>query len=131
MNKKEQEIQNIANKLKISYDEALEVYEFDHSTAKKQEEILQNLGVHNAVAVEEQPKKSTIVKVKTMKKKQEVDENKETIKKAFSEWFFNNPIFTLPQEYKNNYFGFFDKDGNFYSFKLTKHKTVQDGYKIK
>ena len=66
-----------------------------------------------------------------MKKKQEVDENKETIKQAFSEWFFNNPIFTLPQEYKNNYFGFFDKDGNFYSFKLTKHKTVQDGYKIK
>ena len=44
MNKKEQEIQNIVDKLKISYDEALKVYEFDHSTAKKQEEILQNLG---------------------------------------------------------------------------------------
>ena len=38
MNKKEREIQNIADKLKISYNEAIEVYEFDHSTAKEQEE---------------------------------------------------------------------------------------------
>lgn len=131
MNKKEQEIQNIADKLKISYNEALEVYEFDHSTAKEQEETLQKLGVHKAVTIEDKPKKSTIAKVKTMKRKQEIDENKEIIKQVFSEWLFNNPTFVMPQEYKNNYFGFFDKDGNFYSFKLTKHKTVQDGYKIK
>lgn len=131
MNKKEQEVQNIANKLKISYKEAVEVYEFDHSTAKEQEETLQKLGVHNVGTIEEKTKKSTIAKVKTMKKKQEVDENKETIKQAFSKWFYSNPMFVLPQEYKNNYFGFFDKDGNFYSFKLTKHKTIQDGYKIK
>lgn len=128
MNKKDSEIQNLMDKLGITKEEATELWEFDKSTDEQQKEILLTLGIKEAPK-ETKKKASPINKVKQMKKKAEVDELKEKIKESFWEWLKNNDDIILPQEFKNNQFGFMDKNGNFYSFKLTKHKTIQDGYK--
>jgi hypothetical protein len=126
--KKSEEVKHLMDKLKISEEEALEVWQFDHSTDQQQKETLSNLGIKE----EEKPKRtaSPINKVKQMKKKVEIDEIKEVIKQQFFEWLQSNENIIMPQEIKNNQFGFMDKKGNFYSFKLTKHKTIQDGYKV-
>ena len=128
MSKKDSEIQNLMDKLGITKEEATELWEFDKSTDEQQKEILLTLGIKEAPK-ETKKKASPINKVKQMKKKAEVDELKEKIKESFWEWLKNNDDIILPQEFKNNQFGFMDKNGNFYSFKLTKHKTIQDGYK--
>ena len=128
MKKRDKEIKEFADKLKITIEEATELYEFDHSTDSEQKETLENLGIKESE--EEKKKASPINKVKQLKKKTETDEEKEIIKTEFMQYLLQNEHTLLPQEFKNNQFGFMDKNGNFYSFKLTKHKTVQDGYKI-
>lgn len=128
MKKRDKEIKEFADKLKITIEEATELYEFDHSTDSEQKETLENLGIKESE--EEKKKASPINKVKHLKKKTETDEEKEIIKTEFMQYLLQNEHTLLPQEFKNNQFGFMDKNGNFYSFKLTKHKTVQDGYKI-
>ena len=128
MSKKSDEIANLKNKLGITQKEAEELYVFDRLNEKEQQAELNNL----IEIKKEEPKKeySPINKIKKMKAKAKTDETRELIKNQFMEWLENNENIINPQEFKTNYFGFFDKDNNFYSFKLTKHKTIQDGYKI-
>lgn len=127
MSKKSDEIANLKNKLGITQKEAEELYVFDRLNEKEQQAELNNL----IEIKKEEPKKeySPINKIKKMKAKAKTDETKELIKNQFMEWLESNENIVNPQEFKTNYFGFFDKDNNFYSFKLTKHKTIQDGYK--
>lgn len=127
MSKKSDEIANLKNKLGITQKEAEELYVFDRLNEKEQQAELNNL----IEIKKEEPKKeySPINKIKKMKAKAKTDETRELIKNQFMEWLENNENIINPQEFKTNYFGFFDKDNNFYSFKLTKHKTIQDGYK--
>ena len=127
MSKKSDEIANLKNKLGITQKEAEELYVFDRLNEKEQQVELNNL----IEIKKEEPKKeySPINKIKKMKAKAKTDETRELIKNQFMEWLENNENIINPQEFKTNYFGFFDKDNNFYSFKLTKHKTIQDGYK--
>ena len=127
MSKKSDEITNLKNKLGISQKEAEELYIFDRLNEKEQQAELNNL----IEIKKEEPKKeySPINKIKKMKAKVKTDETRELIKNQFMEWLESNENIINPQEFKTNYFGFFDKDNNFYSFKLTKHKTIQDGYK--
>lgn len=124
--KKENEIQNMMDKLKITRQEALELYEFDRRSDKEQKEILKSLGLDKEKEPERKP--SPINKVKQMKKKAVVDAYKEELKKAFMVWLESQNVKGV-QEFKNNQFGFLSPDGEFFSFKLTKHKTIQDGYK--
>lgn len=127
MSKKSDEIANLKNKLGITQKEAEELYVFDRLNEKEQQAELNNL-----IEIKKQePKKeySPINKIKKMKAKAKTDETRELIKNQFMEWLESNENIINPQEFKTNYFGFFDKDNNFYSFKLTKHKTIQDGYK--
>lgn len=128
MSKKSDEIANLKNKLSITQKEAEELYVFDRLNEKEQQAELNNL----IEIKKEEPKKeySPINKIKKMKTKAKTDETRELIKNQFMEWLESNENIVNPQEFKTNYFGFFDKDNNFYSFKLTKHKTVQDGYKV-
>lgn len=129
MSKKSNEIENMVKKLSITHKEAEELYIFDRLTEKEQQEELNSL---IPIEKKEKPIKkeySPIGKIKTMKAKAKTDETKENIKSAFFEWLKACDEIIEPQEFKTNYFGFFDKNGNFYSFKLTKHKTIQDGYK--
>ena len=127
MSKKSDEITNLKNKLGITQKEAEELYVFDRLNEKEQQAELNNL----IEIKKEEPKKeySPINKIKKMKAKAKTDETRELIKNQFMEWLESNENIINPQEFKTNYFGFFDKDNNFYSFKLTKHKTIQDGYK--
>lgn len=127
MSKKSDEIANLKNKLGITQKEAEELYVFDRLNEKEQQAELNNL----IEIKKEEPKKeySPINKIKKMKAKAKTDETRELIKNQFMEWLESNENIVNPQEFKTNYFGFFDKDNNFYSFKLTKHKTTQDGYK--
>lgn len=127
MSKKSDEIANLKNKLGITQKEAEELYIFDRLNEKEQQAELNNL----IEIKKEEPKKeySPINKIKKMKAKAKTDETRELIKNQFMEWLESNENIINPQEFKTNYFGFFDKDNNFYSFKLTKHKTIQDGYK--
>lgn len=127
MSKKSDEIANLKNKLGITQKEAEELYVFDRLNEKEQQAELNNL----IEIKKEEPKKeySPINKIKKMKAKAKTDETRELIKNQFMEWLESNENIINPQEFKTNYFGFFDKDNNFYSFKLTKHKTIQDGYK--
>lgn len=128
MSKKSDEIANLKNKLGITQKEAEELYVFDRLNEKEQQTELNNL----IEIKKEEPKKeySPINKIKKMKAKAKTDETRELIKNQFMEWLESNENIINPQEFKTNYFGFFDKDNNFYSFKLTKHKTIQDGYKV-
>lgn len=128
MSKKSDEIANLKNKLGITQKEAEELYVFDRLNEKEQQAELNNL----IEIKKEEPKKeySPINKIKKMKAKAKTDETRELIKNQFMEWLESNENIVNPQEFKTNYFGFFDKDNNFYSFKLTKHKTIQDGYKV-
>lgn len=128
MSKKSDEIANLKNKLGITQKEAEELYVFDRLNEKEQQAELKNL----IEIKKEEPKKeySPINKIKKMKAKAKIDETRELIKNQFMEWLESNENIVNPQEFKTNYFGFFDKDNNFYSFKLTKHKTIQDGYKV-
>lgn len=127
MSKKSDEIANLKNKLGITQKEAEELYVFDRLNEKEQQAELNNL----IEIKKEEPKKeySPINKIKKMKAKAKTDETRELIKNQFMKWLESNENIINPQEFKTNYFGFFDKDNNFYSFKLTKHKTIQDGYK--
>ena len=128
MSKKSDEIANLKNKLGITQKEAEELYIFDRLNEKEQQAELNNL----IEIKKEEPKKeySPINKIKKMKAKAKTDETREFIKNQFMKWLESNENIINPQEFKTNYFGFFDKDNNFYSFKLTKHKTIQDGYKV-
>ena len=128
MSKKSDEIANLKNKLGITQKEAEELYVFDRLNEKEQQAELNNL----IEIKKEEPKKeySPINKIKKMKAKAKTDETRELIKNQFMEWLESNENIVNPQKFKTNYFGFFDKDNNFYSFKLTKHKTIQDGYKV-
>lgn len=128
MSKKSDEIANLKNKLGITQKEAEELYVFDRLNEKEQQAELNNL---IEIKKEESKKEySPINKIKKMKAKAKTDETRELIKNQFMEWLESNENIINPQEFKTNYFGFFDKDNNFYSFKLTKHKTIQDGYKV-
>ena len=128
MSKKSDEKNKKKNKLGITQKEAEELYVFDRLNEKEQQAELNNL----IEIKKEEPKKeySPINKIKKMKAKAKTDETRELIKNQFMEWLESNENIINPQEFKTNYFGFFDKDNNFYSFKLTKHKTIQDGYKV-
>lgn len=127
-NQKETEILTMMTKLKIDRKEAETLWEFDHKTDSQQKEILSKLGIKDEP--KEKKKVSPINKVKQLKKKKQVDELKEEIKTSFIEWADNNNLLINVQEIKNNQFVFTDKEGNFYSFKLTKHKSQPDGYKV-
>lgn len=117
---KKQQIEKYMNKLNLSEQEAKDLIEFDNATPTKQEEILTDLKATK--------KASPIHKVKTLKKKVVNDTFKEQLKNDLFE--FLNSKFVNVQEFKSNQFGFMDSDGTFYSVKITKHKTIQDGYKI-
>ena len=113
-------------KLGISREEAEELYAFDNDEIDNEE----------VTAIEEkqqknkktQEKRSSLEKVKHMKAKVKRDINKENIiddifaKAQTSEHIFN------PQEMTKTKLSFQDKDGNFYTLQITRHKTRPEGY---
>ena len=123
---KEKTILHNMKVLGISREEAEELYAFDNDEIDNEE----------VTAIEEKQQKrkkaqegrSSIEKVKHMKAKVKGDINKENIiddifaKAQTSEHIFN------AQEMTATKMSFQDKDGNFYTVQVTKHKSRPDGY---
>ena len=123
---KEKTILHNMKVLGISRKEAEELYAFDNDEIDNEE----------VTAIEEKQQKrkkaqegrSSIEKVKHMKAKVKGDINKENIiddifaKAQTSEHIFN------AQEMTATKMSFQDKDGNFYTVQVTKHKSRPDGY---
>ncbi len=123
---KEKTILHNMKVLEISREEAEELYAFDNDEIENEEV--------NAIEEKQQKRKeaqegrSSIEKVKHMKAKVKSDINKELIiddifaKTQASEHIYNT------QEMTATKMSFQDKDGNFYTVQVTKHKARPDGY---
>ncbi len=74
-------------------------------------------------------KVDTLAKVKTQKAKKKVDVNKDCLISSIEAFCKANDLMVDPQTIKSNQVSFKDKEGNYYSLKLTKHKAKPDGYK--
>lgn len=112
--------------LGISREEAEELYAFDNDEIDNEEVIAIEEKQQKKKAVKE--KRSSIEKVKHMKAKVKADINKENIigdifaKAQTSEYIFN------PQVMTSTKLSFQDKDGNFYTLQITRHKSRPEGY---
>jgi hypothetical protein len=112
--------------LGISREEAEELYAFDNDEIDNEEVIaIEKKQQKNKKA---QEKRTSLEKVKHMKAKIKGDINKQNIiddifaKAQTSEHIFN------PQEMTATKLSFQDKDGNFYTLQITKHKSRPEGY---
>ncbi len=126
LNDKEKAILRYMEKLEISREEAEELYAFDNDEIDNEEVI--------AIEEKQQKKKkaqegrSSIEKVKHMKAKIKADANKENIiDDIFAMAQTSKHIFNT-QEMTATKMSFQDKDGNFYTVQVTKHKSRPDGY---
>lgn len=122
---KEKEVQKNMDILGITREEAEELWLFDHDQAEcaEVEELEQKQ------KEKEKPKGSSLDKVRHMKAKKKADGNKEAI---FAHIFENIGLCEVvknPEEITASKISFMDKDGNYYSISLTKHKAKPDGYK--
>ena len=126
LTKKEKDILHYMETLGISREEAEELYAFDNDEIDNEEVIA--IEEKERKNKETQEKRSSIEKVKHMKAKAKADINKQNIiddifaKAQTSEHIFN------PQEMTSTKLSFQDKDGNFYTLQITKHKSRPDGY---
>jgi len=123
---KEKAILKNMKKLGISREEAEELYAFDNDEIENEEV--------NAIEEKQRKKKraqegrSSIEKVKHMKAKIKADANKELIiDDIFAMAQTSEHIFNA-QEMTATKMSFQDKDGNFYTVQVTKHKSRPDGY---
>lgn len=126
LTKKEKAILKNMKTLEISREEAEELYAFDNDEIENEEV--------NAIEEKQQKRRkaiegrSSIEKVKYMKAKAKADINKELIiddifaKAQTSEHIYN------AQEMTATKMSFQDKNGNFYTVQVTKHKSRPDGY---
>ena len=123
---KEKEILLYTEVLGLSREEAEELYAFDNDEIDNEE----------VTAIEEKQQKkkaaqegrSSIEKVKHMKAKAKADANKELIiDDIFTMAQTSEHIFNA-QEMTATKMSFQDKDGNFYTVQVTKHKSRPDGY---
>ena len=126
LSEKEKAILRYMEKLGISREEAEELYAFDNDEIDNEEVIA--IEENSKKRKRAQEKRSSIEKVKHMKAKIKADINKQNIiddifaKAQTSEHIFN------PQEMTSTKLSFQDKDGNFYTLQITKHKTRPEGY---
>ena len=123
---KEKTILHNMKVLEISREEAEELYAFDNDEIENEEVIA--IEEKQQKRKEAQEGRSSIEKVKHMKAKAKSDINKERIiddifeKVQASEHIYNT------QEMTATKMSFQDKDGNFYTVQVTKHKSRPDGY---
>ena len=126
LNNKEKAILRYMEKLGISREEAEELYAFDNDEIDNEEVIAIEEKQQKNKKVQE--KRSSIEKVKHMKAKIKGDANKERIiDDIFTMAQTSEHIFNA-QEMTATKMSFQDKDGNFYTVQVTKHKSRPDGY---
>jgi hypothetical protein len=111
-------------KLEISYEEAEELWKFDHEEIDNEEV--------NAIEQKTAPPKekapSKIGKVLTMKAKKKADAEKELIIKKVFDFVSENMLGA--KKMTSTKISFKDSLGDYYTVAITKHKTKPDGYDL-
>ena len=126
LSEKEKTILHYMEKLGISREEAEELYAFDNDEIDNEEVIA--IEEKQQKNKEDQERRSSLEKVKHMKAKAKADINKQNIiNDIFAKAQTSEHIF-YPQEITSTKLSFKDKDGNFYTLQITKHKTRPQGY---
>ena len=128
----EKEIAILMEKLEITREEALEMLEFDKGNIDNEEvdELEEKVKTQ---AKEEKPKdgkkgRSSLDKIKYQKAQKKVDITKEKIMGIITDSLSTSELTQLFQIMTATKSSFMDKDGNYYSVSLTKHKTKPDGF---
>ena len=127
----EKMITDMMAKMKCDREEAIDVIKWDMEDDDCQNEEAKELQEKMAQQEKEskKPKKDTIAKVKTQKAKKKEDKTKSDIMKILENLLNENDNFVSPQKMTASKFTFTDKDGNYCSISMTKHKAKPDGYK--
>lgn len=138
MNKKQQQkikkqnaerqafIKNAMQRLDINEYEAQELWEYDN----EEFEIEEHTHIKEEQKKEKDEKKvSPIAKVKTMKAKKKIDEQKQSILDLIFNFVNNAEQVKCYQQVTGTKASFKDAFGNYYSISVTKHKKKPDGFR--
>lgn len=138
MNKKQQQkikkqnaerqafIKNAMQRLDINEYEAQELWEYDN----EEFEIEEHTHIKEEQKKEKDEKKvSPIAKVKTMKAKKKIDEQKQSILNLIFNFVNNAEQVKCYQQVTSTKASFKDSFGNYYSISVTKHKKKPEGFK--
>lgn len=138
MNKKQQQkikkqnaerqafIKNAMQRLDINEYEAQELWEYDN----EEFEIEEHTHIKEEQKKEKDEKKvSPIAKVKTMKAKKKIDEQKQSILNLIFNFVNNAEQVKCYQQITSTKASFKDSFGNYYSISVTKHKKKPEGFK--
>ena len=129
----EKEITILMEKLEITREEALEILDFDKGDCYNEEaEELEEKAKIQAKE-EKKPKdgkkgKSSLDKIKYQKAQKKVDVTKAAIMDLIDSTLSTSELIQLFQKMAATKSSFMDKDGNYYSVSLTKHKAKPDGF---
>lgn len=132
------EVEKLMKGLDLTYEEAVELWQFDHEEVENEEveELTKKAdkvgkSVKADKVVKEKDSKSTgMVGVTQQKRKKKVDDIKQgIIKVVFGALQVSGIVQDVQIVKEEGQVSFKDKDGSYYSLKLTKHKTKPDGYK--
>jgi len=129
---KNKEALKLMSALDLTYEEALEMLEFDKGNVENEEANKIEEKVKSDTEKKPKKKGDSLAKVKTQKAKKKEDLVKENLMKKINEMMeLEKTSFTNSQEMTASKITFTATDGNFYSISLTKHKTKPDGYSEK
>ena len=129
----EKEISILMEKLGVTREEALEILDFDKGNIDNEEvEKLEEKAKAQAKE-EKKPKtgkkvKSSLDKIKYQKAQKKVDVTKTAIMELITNSLETSELIQLFQKMTATKSSFMDKEGNYYSVSLTKHKTKPDGF---
>ena len=129
---KEKEITILMEKLELTREEALEMLEFDKGNIDN-EEVNELEEKVKTQAKKEKPKdgkkgRSSLDKIKYQKAQKKVDITKSAIMEIITNSLSSSELTHLFQKMTATKSSFMDKDGNYYSVSLTKHKAKPDGF---
>lgn len=126
---KEKEITILMEKLELTREEALEMLEFDKGNIDNEEVDK----LEEKVKIQAKPKdgkkgRSSLDKIKYQKAQKKVDITKSAIMEVITNSLSTSDLTHLFQKMTATKSSFMDKDGNYYSVSLTKHKAKPDGF---
>ncbi len=128
----EKMITEMMAKMKCDREEAVDIIKWDMEDEDCQNEEameLQKKMEEKEKESKKKPKGDSIAKVKTQKAKKKEDKTKSDIMTLIEKMLNENSEFDNPQKMTASKFTFMDKDGNYCSISMTKHKAKPDGYK--
>lgn len=131
----EKMITDMMAKMKCEREEAVDILKWDmedEDYVNEEAQAIQDKAKANEQAdkkTDKKPKGDSLAKVKTQKAKKKEDKTKSDILAQIEKLLDESDLFTNPQKMTASKFTFTDKDGNYCSLSLTKHKAKPDGYK--